>query len=394
MDVHSTEKGVLIPRVALTGTTDVVTVTSPTTSLLVYNMATTVGANSVIPGFYYWNGSQWVQMGTNAASNGWLLEGNVGTDASNNFLGTTDNNDLSIRTNDVEKVRITTKGQIETYNTGNSVLIGENSGENTVLNLTARSVFIGDNAGISNTMGIRNVAIGADALPANTTGVENIAIGVGALSNNNDGNGNIGIGNSAGSVTTSGTDNTAIGRDSGPSANWMSNTIAIGPFSQATAYGQAVIGNTSTSSIGGYANWSNLSDKRFKYNVKDNVPGLEFIDKLRPVTYKVDYEKLNGFLNVKLPKEYMSNGDAIHSGFLAQDVVIAANEIGYDFSGVNVPEDENLSHYSVKYAEFVVPMVKSIQELNGNIKELEGRLEELERKNAMLMEYIKEKLAE
>ncbi|GAC1422599.1 MAG: hypothetical protein NVSMB67_19610 [Flavisolibacter sp.] len=60
LEVQSTNKGLLIPRVALTSTQDVTTITTPATSLLVYNTATTTGINSVQPGFYYWNGASWL----------------------------------------------------------------------------------------------------------------------------------------------------------------------------------------------------------------------------------------------------------------------------------------------------------------------------------------------
>jgi hypothetical protein len=57
LDVNSSTKGLLIPRIALTSTTIAAPVTSPETSLLVYNTATT---GDVIPGFYYWDGSKWI----------------------------------------------------------------------------------------------------------------------------------------------------------------------------------------------------------------------------------------------------------------------------------------------------------------------------------------------
>tara|TARA_R100000935_G_scaffold38680_1_gene60021 strand:- start:135232 stop:136056 length:825 start_codon:yes stop_codon:yes gene_type:complete len=61
LDVFSANKGLLTPRVELTGTDDTTTITpSATVGLLVYN---TVIAGAlpiqVTPGFYYWNGSQW-----------------------------------------------------------------------------------------------------------------------------------------------------------------------------------------------------------------------------------------------------------------------------------------------------------------------------------------------
>ncbi|HDQ15482.1 MAG TPA: hypothetical protein ENN45_00305 [Bacteroidetes bacterium] len=59
LDVSSTNKGVLIPRVALSQTTSTIPVTAPATSLLVYN---TASVNDVSPGYYFWDGSQWVRM--------------------------------------------------------------------------------------------------------------------------------------------------------------------------------------------------------------------------------------------------------------------------------------------------------------------------------------------
>jgi uncharacterized protein (TIGR02145 family) len=63
LDISSTSKGLLIPRVALTGTTDAVTISSPAVSLLVYN--TTVNSY-VTPGYYYNSGTSgsplWVKL--------------------------------------------------------------------------------------------------------------------------------------------------------------------------------------------------------------------------------------------------------------------------------------------------------------------------------------------
>ncbi len=62
-EVVSTNKGVLLPRVQLTGTNDVTTVSNVSIgskeSLLVYNTAT---ANDVIPGYYYWDKNKWVPL--------------------------------------------------------------------------------------------------------------------------------------------------------------------------------------------------------------------------------------------------------------------------------------------------------------------------------------------
>lgn len=58
-DVSATDKGMLIPRVALTSTAASAPITSPLTSLLVYN---TAAVSDVTPGYYYWNGTTWTRL--------------------------------------------------------------------------------------------------------------------------------------------------------------------------------------------------------------------------------------------------------------------------------------------------------------------------------------------
>jgi len=62
LDVSATNKGFLPPRVALTSTTSASPITSPATGLIVYNTATVgtyTSTTSVVPGYYYWNGTKW-----------------------------------------------------------------------------------------------------------------------------------------------------------------------------------------------------------------------------------------------------------------------------------------------------------------------------------------------
>jgi hypothetical protein len=64
VEMRFTDKGLLIPRVALTSTSSASPITSPATSLLIYNTAT---AGDVTPGYYYWNGSAWVRFATGSS---------------------------------------------------------------------------------------------------------------------------------------------------------------------------------------------------------------------------------------------------------------------------------------------------------------------------------------
>ena len=84
----------------------------------------------------------------------------------------------------------------------------------------------------------------------------------------------------------------------------------------------------------------------------------------------------------------------IYTGFIAQEVAVAADEVGFDFSGVDYPKNEQ-DMYGLRYAEFVVPIVKSIQEMyttstqQGNmVADLNDKILELEKQNEQLMENI------
>jgi hypothetical protein len=90
LDVNSIDKGFLPPRVALTATNVFAPITgtsSAASGLLVYNTQTSGSIpNNVVPGYYYWNGSSWVQI------TGGLIIDNSRTASFS--LATTDNNKL------------------------------------------------------------------------------------------------------------------------------------------------------------------------------------------------------------------------------------------------------------------------------------------------------------
>src|SRR4030095_9812916 len=115
--------------------------------------------------------------------------------------------------------------------------------------------------------------------------------------------------------------------------------------------------------------------------------GLAFINKLRPLTYTVDINALNNYFH-KGEKQSESNmhdekaGKLVHNGFLAQDVEEAAEKLHYDFSGVDKPQTKD-GLYGCRYAEFVVPLVKAVQELS---KMSEGLLVQNDDKDAKISE--------
>lgn len=124
LDVSSTTNGLLIPRVALTANNVAAPVVNPqggalAISTMVYNTNPVAGVNGVSTGYHYWDGARWVSF-TGNNSRDWSLNGNTsindpavpftyGTSTiltTENYLGTTDANDIVFGTNNIERFRV------------------------------------------------------------------------------------------------------------------------------------------------------------------------------------------------------------------------------------------------------------------------------------------------
>ncbi len=253
----------------------------------------------------------------------------------------------------------------------------------------------------ANSSGYDNVAVGAASLYSNTSGSFNTGIGVSALYNSTTAQYNTAIGYDAGFYFDLGYNNTILGANCGGNANGLFNIIAIGQGVTCTASSQARIGNSATNTIGGYANWTNFSDGRYKKDVNEDVQGLEFIMKLHPVTYHLDVTKLSealhedhdGNINEDMKDAMAQKENAVFSGFIAQEVEQVALETGYDFSGVDKPKNEN-DFYGLRYAEFVVPLVKAVQEQQNMIEEQNKIIGELkikiDRQDEVISKFVKQ----
>lgn len=90
----------------------------------------------------------------------------------------------------------------------------------------------------------------------------------------------------------------------------------IGTGAQCNAHNKIRLGNSSVSEIEGQVPFSSPSDRRLKKNIADCQAGLDFINRLRPVLYQ--WKK--------------GQGDKVFTGFIAQEVDEAAQEVGFNFS--------------------------------------------------------------
>jgi hypothetical protein len=137
LDVNSTTNGFLIPRVALTANNVAAPVVNPqggalTTSTLVYNTNPVAGVNGLSVGYHYWDGLNWISF-TGSNSRDWSLNGNSSTNdpaipgtygtstitATENFLGTTDANDIVFGTNNIERMRLKQTSGFAGFGTAN-----------------------------------------------------------------------------------------------------------------------------------------------------------------------------------------------------------------------------------------------------------------------------------
>ncbi len=310
---------------------------------------------------------------------------------------------------------------------------------------------IGHRSMLQSTSGIYNVAVGWQSMFSNTLGSRNTALGISSLLNNTEGSWNVAIGRQAMVANTTGNLNTAIGHKAlgglvsgsfntaiGDSADIFgitsaTNSTAIGFQALVNANNNIILGNASITRIGGIVGWTTVSDGRYKKSVSEDVKGLDFIMKLRPVTYQFDFDKIRseryapkaastgeeemnfssrirytrggmqpipGSGNARTvavsaagspvdpayEAEVRRNDQIRYSGFIAQEVEAAAQKAGYSFSGVDGPKNEK-DNYGLRYAEFVVPLVKAVQEQQDMIKrqqelieKLTQRIEQLEKK--------------
>ena len=254
----------------------------------------------------------------------------------------------------------------------------------------ADNIAIGYRAMFNSLTSHNNIATGYYALAANTTGAENCAFGSSALGTIATGNRNCAFGANAGinlctSSPLSGSFNTFFGAYTGvaPTGSCdLINSVAVGYSTLVTASNQARFGNASVTSIGGQVSWSTLSDGRFKKDVKKDIAGLAFIAQLKPVSYTIDknaYEKFVGVPErVRSQSAEARETPHVQIGFVAQDVEAILKKSGYVFSGVVPPQNEN-DPYTIRYAEFVVPLTKAVQELSLIANERQKKIEELKK---------------
>ena len=106
------------------------------------------------------------------------------------------------------------------------------------------------------------------------------------------------------------------------------------------------------------------SDERAKTDITDSGLGLDFINALRPVSYKFKV----GSNSVTTAEDGMETvtpvaGKRTHYGMIAQEVKVALGDI--DFGGYIYDSDSDT--YGLRYEEFVSPLIKAVKELSATV---------------------------
>jgi hypothetical protein len=221
----------------------------------------------------------------------------------------------------------------------------------------------------SNTTGFSNTASGYEALFSNTTGYDNTASGYKALLSSETGIHNTGFGTRAGDRNATGNGNTFIGCDSDASANNLINATAIGYSALVNASNRVRIGNGYVNQIGGQVGWSNLSDIRKKKDIMDITLGLDFINSLRPVAFRL-----------------IEGNDRLDLGFIAQDIEALLGTDYYNIIGIGGDRDRTLS---LRYTDFIAPMVKAIQDQDVHIQDQDVHIQDQQAQIEEQKVYIK-----
>ena len=347
LDISSSSRGLLIPRM---DSATIKSIPNPAKGLMVYDSS----RNQLLVNMGTATAPDWENI---IAKSGWGLNGNHGTGA---VLGTTDNTPMLFMTDSSIAGLLTGGGahqvafglnalggpgatnfsdeiaigagalypggagcigignfalgqnsngnfnigigyQTAQYNTGSyNIAIGnldmfQNSG--------SYSVAVGEGAGSSNSSGGNNTFVGASAGEGNTTGSYNTAVGSSALFSTTQSYYNTVVGYNSGQAYDNGYNNVFVGANNDVNGAGYFNVIAIGQAVTCTASSQARIGNEATNSIGGFAAWTNFSDGRYKKNMQENVKGLDFIMRLRPLTYNLDVTGIRSHLGKTAPKD-------------------------------------------------------------------------------------------
>lgn len=121
------------------------------------------------------------------------------------------------------------------------------------------------------------------------------------------------------------------------------------------------------------------SDEREKDDILDIDLGIDFINELKPKSYKWKGKKRKHYgLLAQDVKKSLGNKD--FAGYIEENEEVDDLDKEKDPITNEYPK-KNITHYGLRYNEFIAPMIMAIQELSKQNKDLINRIEKIENKN-------------
>ena len=231
------------------------------------------------------------------------------------------------------------------------------------------------------------VAVGRECLKGSnqTGGSQNTAIGYRAAFSNAGADFCVYAGAYSGYSNTSGNNNSMFGYTAGYDINTGSNNTCVGYGAGSSSSPSGSITTGSNNVVLGDNNISNLycadtsissSDSRDKTDVTSFTIGLNWIEALRPVTYRWDRRTWYGTDEQAYgTPDGSKKRSKLHIGFLAQEALAVEQANGYGADNDNslaVHLNEDGMSYGMKYERLVPILVNAIKELSTRVKTLEG----------------------
>merc|ERR1711988_110423 len=218
------------------------------------------------------------------------------------------------------------------------------------------SLFVGTDPSSTTTTAHSNTAIGYQSLTGTLTANKNTAVGYKSGNSITSGGRNVVIGHDSALTLSTGTKNVCIGQEANVSASNCTNEIVIGYSATGQGNNTVTLGDTSISKVymsgdGGATIYANStiqsSDKRLKEDIEETKLGLDFINKLKPVSYKYI-------------KKTEDEEQKTREGLIAQEVENVVNEYGLTKDNHSlVHYDESNDKYRLAYTELIGPLIKS-----------------------------------
>lgn len=403
-EVESTNKGILLPRVALTATNAVAPLFAHVAGMTIYNTATAGTApNNVVPGYYYNNGSAWVRLITDNDGDAWGVDGESLTSAIS-------------RTGTVTVGTISTEGAIRltrgtsTRNGLLSIYKPDGLRQGYVGWIANQMYYAAENGGVHQF----NTNLGIGVTPTakfhnnGTVKLQNLA-----TAPSNEDLYLLGINPSTHEVKKltwselaqenfSTTLNTAMDAwDTGQ--NTVSGVVISGQQSGhlvleirpnevndglivandvddllmkvwGVTGNLRIMGAVATKAAG--TTWATPSDKRIKKNIEDFNDGLDIIKALRPVTYQ-----FNG-------KAGMNNDGITHIGFIAQELEMNAPYMVSENKGITPDGIKNLK--IVDESALTKILINAIKQQQKQIEELKSNYNVLKAEASVIQDFKKD----